>query len=259
MTMYMSAAPALVMNVLVPVMRYPSPSGSARVCSAAASLPPPGSVSANAASHSPEARRGRYRIFCSSLPKSMIGSVPTDACTSMMTAALASAAATASMKSTKSRWLPPPPPNRAGGRIPASPASPAAPTTSFGRGPMPRAIAAAFGRTKSRTKAAMRSPITGAATTSVDTDESRLALRDAAADPGGAVATPAAAQLVEKSHQDARAAGADRMPDRDGAAIDVDQLGVDLQHARAGYRYGGKGLVDLHESQLFRVDFALCL
>ncbi len=42
----------------------------------ATSLPAPASVRAKAGSHSPEASRGKYRSFCSSLPASMIGSAP---------------------------------------------------------------------------------------------------------------------------------------------------------------------------------------
>ena len=55
MTMYRSASPALVMNALEPSSTYVSASRTARVCNATASLPPAGSVSANAASNSPEA------------------------------------------------------------------------------------------------------------------------------------------------------------------------------------------------------------
>ena len=42
MTMYRSASPALVMNALAPSSTYVSPSRTARVCSATASLPPAG-------------------------------------------------------------------------------------------------------------------------------------------------------------------------------------------------------------------------
>src|SRR2546426_320575 len=59
---------ALVMKALLP-FRTPSPSRhSARVRRAAASEPEPGSVSPQAPSTSPEARRGRYRRFCASEP-----------------------------------------------------------------------------------------------------------------------------------------------------------------------------------------------
>src|ERR1700730_17534319 len=120
--------------------------------------------------------------------------------------------------------------------MPARTASPAAPTTSLGRGPRPAAIAAAMGRTKSRVKLSMRScsDAGGAgAISSGDTDERGLALGNAATDAGGAETAAAPAQLVEQRHEDARPAGPDGMADRDRAAVDVDQLGVHLEHARA--------------------------
>ena len=60
------------MKVFEPVRRQPSPSRTARVVSAAASEPQPGSVSAKQPSRSPEASRGSHSRFCSSLPKRAI-------------------------------------------------------------------------------------------------------------------------------------------------------------------------------------------
>ncbi len=46
---------------------------------------------------------GSQRRFCASLPKSVMGSLPTDACTSRMIAVLAHCLATSSMKMAKAR------------------------------------------------------------------------------------------------------------------------------------------------------------
>ena len=56
---------ALVMNALLPFRTQPSALGSARVRSAAASDPEPGSVSPQAPRISPRASRGSHCCFCS--------------------------------------------------------------------------------------------------------------------------------------------------------------------------------------------------
>ena len=63
------SVPELVMNALVPLMTHSSPSSTAVVRVAPASVPPPGSVSPKAPSASPEASRGSHSRFCSSVPK----------------------------------------------------------------------------------------------------------------------------------------------------------------------------------------------
>src|SRR5690606_28631577 len=68
------ASVALVMNCLVPSITQPSPSGSAAVRRLAGFDPAPGSVSANDATFSAEARPGSDLAFCSS------GRKPTSAC-----------------------------------------------------------------------------------------------------------------------------------------------------------------------------------
>src|SRR4029453_1882126 len=68
--------PALVMNALVPSITHWSPSWTARVRTAPASDPPPGSVSPNAASPSPAASGGSQRRFRSSGPYRQIGIAP---------------------------------------------------------------------------------------------------------------------------------------------------------------------------------------
>ena len=64
------------MNRLPPSSTYSSPSRRAVDRIAALSEPLPGSVSAYAASHSPDASFGRNRCFCSSVPASLIPSEP---------------------------------------------------------------------------------------------------------------------------------------------------------------------------------------
>src|SRR5207302_8435465 len=119
-------------------------------------------------------------------------------------------------------------------RMPAGPAAPAAETISLGWGPRPRDMGTAIGRTTSRANASMRSASDVSAAISVDTNERGLALRDATADPRSTVTATASAQLVQQRHQDACAARTDGVPHRDGAPIDVDDVGVHLEHARAG-------------------------
>ena len=61
------------MNILLPLSTHSSPSRTAVVCWAEASVPALGSVRPKAPSHSPEANLGRYLRFCSSVPCSKIG------------------------------------------------------------------------------------------------------------------------------------------------------------------------------------------
>ena len=77
-TVSTSATFACVMKFLRPEITQESPSRRARVCSAAASEPAPGSLSANEQSHSPDASLGRKVSFCSSVPNSAIGPAPSD-------------------------------------------------------------------------------------------------------------------------------------------------------------------------------------
>ena len=60
----------------VPVTTHSSPSRTARVIIPPGSEPASGSDSAKAGDHSPDAQRGRKRCFCSAVPNSLIGSVP---------------------------------------------------------------------------------------------------------------------------------------------------------------------------------------
>ena len=60
-------------------------------------------------------------------------------------------------------------------------------------------------------------------------------------------AAAAPAQLVDQRHQDAGARGAHRVPEPDGATVDVDDVVREAELAGAGHRHGGEGLVDLDQ------------
>ena len=68
--------PAFVIQFFWPLMTHSSPSRTAVVRIDAGSEPASGSDSANAGDHSPVAQRGSQCCFCSSVPNSWIGSVP---------------------------------------------------------------------------------------------------------------------------------------------------------------------------------------
>ena len=68
--------PRLVIQFLVPSITHSSPSRVARVSMPPGSEPASGSDSAKAGDHSPEAQQGKNRSFSSSVPNSLIGSVP---------------------------------------------------------------------------------------------------------------------------------------------------------------------------------------
>src|ERR1017187_659065 len=142
--------------------------------------------------------------------------------------------------------------------MPAGPASPAASTMLLGEGPSPRAMAAAIGVTAPSTKPAMRAA-TAVWPMSVDTDERGLALRDAAADPGGSIAATPTPKLVKQRHEDASATCADRVADRDRTAIDVDAVGIHLEHPRARDSDRRKGFVDLDQVERPGVDVTVSL
>src|SRR5215211_2864822 len=87
-----------------------------------------------------------------------------------------------------------------------------------------------------------------------DLHDHRVALPAAGADRGAAVAAAAAAQLVYERAEDARARGADRVPDRDRAAVDVDALLVDPEHPDRVQRDRGERLVDLPQVDVARLQ-----
>ena len=89
-TTKISPTPAWVMKILEPFRTKWSPRSCATVFVPPASEPAPGSVSPNPPSTFPWARSGTKRRFCSSVPKSMIGEVPSVVCALTVIAWLAS-------------------------------------------------------------------------------------------------------------------------------------------------------------------------
>src|SRR6266542_4304369 len=85
----------------------------------------------------------------------------------------------------------------------------------------------------------------GGASGGVNGDRERLA----AAEAGGANAAPGAPalQLVEQGGHEARAATAEGVAKGDGAAVDVDPLGVPLKQLAVGHHLRGERLVDLQQ------------
>ena len=71
-----SPTPACVMKILDPFNTKWSPLSTANVWVPPASDPAPGSVRPNPPSTFPAASKGTNRFFCSSVPKSTIGEVP---------------------------------------------------------------------------------------------------------------------------------------------------------------------------------------
>src|SRR6516165_9194951 len=76
----------------------------------------------------------------------------------------------------------------------------------------------------------LRSVAAAATGPTSDAHHDRVALRPAGADRGAADAAAAAAQLVHERGENAGARRADRVSERDGAAVDVDPLLVDAEH-----------------------------
>ena len=68
------------------------------------------------------------------------------------------------------------------------------------------------------------------------------------------VAALAPRQLVEQRRDDPRAAGPDRVPERDRAAVDVDAVPVEPELAAVGQRLRGERLVDLDQVVLVGRD-----
>ena len=70
------------------------------------------------------------------------------------------------------------------------------------------------------------------------------------AERGEALLGVALLHLVEQGGQDAGAAGADRVADGDGAAVDVDLVGVPAELLADRERLGGEGLVGLDQVEV---------
>ena len=122
-----------VIHCFAPVIRQPSPSGSARVRSAPASDPASGSVRANAPRCSPAASGGMKRDRCSSVPHVRSGSVTALVCTATVTPTPASARDSSSSTRMYERKSAPAPPYSAGMHTPISPSSASFAKTSRGK------------------------------------------------------------------------------------------------------------------------------
>src|ERR671919_2103171 len=70
----------------------------------------------------------------------------------------------------------------------------------------------------------------GASLGAVDLENNGVPLAAAAADRGAAEPAAAAAKLGDQGADDPRAGGADRVPEGDRAAVDVDVVLVDAEH-----------------------------
>src|SRR4051812_43231464 len=100
---------------------------------------------------------------------------------------------------------------------------------------------------RSKKAAPRRSPPSTAALGAVDFEDHRVALAATRADGRHTEPAAAPAQLVDERADDARAAGADRMPEGDGAAVHVDLRLVDSQHPHRVQGDRGERLVDLEQ------------
>ena len=65
---------------------------------------------------------------------------------------------------------------------------------------------------------------------------------------------PARPERMEQRHQDARAAAADRMPQGDSPAVDVDSVPVQSQILAIGEGLRGKGLVQLDQVKIVQAQ-----
>src|SRR5689334_16248021 len=138
------ACEPFVIHCLAPVMRQPSPSGTAAVRSAPASEPASGSVSAKAPISSPRASGGTKRARCSSVPNWSSGSVQALVCTATVTPTPASARESSSSTSTYERKSAPAPPYSSGTQTPMKPSPASLPNSSRGK-PCARSHSEAFG------------------------------------------------------------------------------------------------------------------
>src|SRR5260370_37508090 len=92
---------------------------------------------------------------------------------------------------------------------------------------------------------------------SADPDDQGVALAAAPAEGCGAHASATALELHRQRQHEARAGGADGVPERHGAAVDVDLVLVDAELPGGVQGDGGEGLVDLVEVEGGGVDAEL--
>ncbi len=127
-----SATGPLVIQFLVPLITQPSPSRTAVVFCAAASLPASGSLSAKQPSSLPDASGTSHSCFCASVAKRTSGSQTSELLTLMITPVDAHAREISSIASTYEMWSNPAPPYASGTAMPRKPSSPMRLTSSAG-------------------------------------------------------------------------------------------------------------------------------
>src|SRR5690348_15767728 len=103
----------------------------------------------------------------------------------------------------------------------------------------------------------VRSRSKKAASAAIDLDDHRVALTAARADRGAAQPAAAPAQLEHERAEDPRARGADRVAERDRAAVDVDLVLVDPEHPDRVQRHRREGLVDLPQIDVVDLEARL--
>src|SRR5215510_2984685 len=163
------------MKRLPPFRMYSSPSRRASVRIAAESEPEPASVSAYAGSHSPLARCGSQRAFCSSVPASLIPSEPSS-CTARIRPVVAQTFESSSTATSTINAPVPVPPYRSSNGSPSRSCSRISSTMSHGNS-ADLSISAARGATRSRARSRTRSRISrcsslsGSAGTAVSLDQ----------------------------------------------------------------------------------------
>src|SRR5215510_3232135 len=136
------------MKRLPPFRMYSSPSRRASVRIAAESEPEPASVSAYAGSHSPLARCGSQRAFCSSVPASLIPSEPSS-CTARIRPVVAQTFESSSTATSTINAPVPVPPYRSSNGSPSRSCSRSSSTMSHGNS-ADLSISAARGATRAR-------------------------------------------------------------------------------------------------------------
>src|SRR3954451_21754332 len=102
-------------------------------------------------------------------------------------------------------------------------------------------------RSRSKNAAARAPPPPPPELGAIHLEHDRVALATTRADRRAAEAAAAAAELVDEGAHDPPAGGADRVAQRDRAAVHVDPVLVDAEHPHRVKRHRREGLVDLPE------------
>src|SRR5437763_2918089 len=112
-------------------------------------------------------------------------------------------------------------------------------------------------RVRSRSKNAAVPASAMAASAAIHLDDHRIALAAARADRGAPETAAPPAQLVHERPEDPCPRGADRVPERDGPAIDVDPVGIDAEHPDRVQGDRRERLVDLPQLDVLGLEPSL--